>query len=216
MDGVHDMGGMHGFGPVDAAATDSGHEGWESRLQALAFLSGGITRAGIEAIDPAKYLNSTYHERWVICAERRLVDKGKATTDQLDRWREIFESDAAAQPPRTEDPANVATVQAMLDKSFTLPAAEAPQFAVGERVRVNRMRPEPHHRCPRYLRGVVGEVEKVPAQDFLPGTPFSANLVEPVYTVRFNSVDLWGDRTGQGEPPYDLFIDLWQTYLEPA
>jgi len=104
----------------------------------------------------------------------------------------------------------------MLDKSFTLPAAEAPQFAVGERVRVNRMRPEPHHRCPRYLRGVVGEVEKVPAQDFLPGTPFSANLVEPVYTVRFNSVDLWGDRTGQGEPPYDLFIDLWQTYLEPA
>ena len=71
MDGIHDMGGMHGFGPVDSSATHSGHEGWETRLQAAAFLARAITRGDIEAIEPATYLDSTYHERWVIAAEHR-------------------------------------------------------------------------------------------------------------------------------------------------
>ncbi|MCP5025024.1 MAG: nitrile hydratase subunit beta [Actinomycetia bacterium] len=215
MDGVHDMGGMHGFGAVDTAAADSGHEGWESRLQAVAFMAGAITRAGIEEIEPVAYLDSTYHERWIVCAEGRAVGKGMTDEATLERWREVFAADATAQPPRREDPANVAAVQAMLDKSFSLAPAESPRFAVGDRVRVKRMRPEPHHRSPRYIRGAVGVVEKVAAQDYLPGTRYSENLTEPVYTVRFNSVDLWGDRTEQGEPPYDLFIDQWETYLEP-
>ena len=77
MDGVHDMGGMHGFGPVDPSTTESGHEGWESRLQAVAFMAGAITRAGIEAIEPAKYLDSTYHERWLIAAEKRARRQGQ-------------------------------------------------------------------------------------------------------------------------------------------
>ena len=38
--------------------------------------------------------------------------------------------------------------------------------------------------------------------------------VEPVYTVRFSSVDLFGDQTDAGEPPYVLLIDLWEPYLE--
>ncbi|MCP3910922.1 MAG: nitrile hydratase subunit beta [Actinomycetia bacterium] len=215
MDGIHDMGGMHGFGAVDAAATESGYEGWESRLQAVAFIAGAITRGGIEQIEPIRYLDSTYHERWILCAEDRAVGKGMTDSATLERWREVFTADRQAQPPRTENADNVARVQAMIDKSFSLPPAESPTFAVGDRVRVKRMRPEPHHRCPRYLRGVVGVVEKVAARDYLPGTRFSQNLTEPVYTVRFGSVDLWGDRTEQGEPPYDLFIDQWQSYLEP-
>ena len=217
MDGIHDMGGMHGFGPVEVSAIEplpDGWEGWENRLQAVALLSGTITRPGIEAIEPATYLESTYHERWIIAAENRAVDKGKVDPDALARWRDVFATDAEAEPPRTEDPDRVARLQAMLDRSFTLPRAEGPRFAAGDRVAVKRMRPERHHRCPRYLRGAVGEVDRVPGQEPLPGTPFSAGLTEPVYTVRFHSVDLWGDRTDEGEPPYDLFIDLWESYLE--
>ncbi len=210
------MGGMHGFGPVDPSASESGHEGWESRLQATAFMAGAITRATIEAIEPAKYLNSTYHERWIMAAEKRVVAKGKVDAEALTRWQAVFESDADALPPRTEDPDGVARAQATIDKSVFLPPARNPRFAVGDRVRVKRMRPERHHRSPRYIRGVVGDVEKVACQDYLPGIPSSAGLDEPVYTIRFNSVDLWGDRTDHGEPPYYLFIDQWESYLEAA
>jgi hypothetical protein len=37
-----------------------------------------------------------------------------------------------------------------------------------------------------------------------------------VYTVRFSSVDLFGERSGDGEPSYVLLIDLWERYLEAA
>lgn len=214
MDGIHDMGAMSGFGPVDATATHSGDGDWTHRLQAVALLSGGVTRPGMEEIDPHTYLGSTYHERWLICSEKRLLEKGKVDEEALVRWQEIFAADADARPPRTENPANVAGVQATLDRTFSLPPAENPRFGVGDKVRVRRLRTESHHRCPRYLRGALGEVEKVPAQDYLPGTRWSQNVVETVYTVRFSSIDLWGDRSDDGEPPYDLFIDLWQSYLE--
>ena len=91
-----------------------------------------------------------------------------------------------------------------------------PQFGVGDRVRVRRMRPEPHNRCPRFVRGAIGEVERVPGSDPLPDVSNSSDMVEPVYTVRVDSVDLWGDQTDAGEPPFDLLIDLWQSYLEVA
>ena len=46
--------------------------------------------------------------------------------------------------------------------------------------------------------------------------PETADDLECVYTVRFSSVDLFGDRSGDGEPPYVLLIDLWERYLEAA
>ena len=36
---------------------------------------------------------------------------------------------------------------------------------------------------------------------------------EVEYTVAFSSADLWED---EGEPPFSLFIDLYEHYLEPA
>jgi nitrile hydratase len=75
------------------------------------------------------------------------------------------------------------------------------------------MRPEAHHRCPRYLRGALGEVERVLGADPVPDAD-DEDDVEPVYTVRFSSMDLFGDQTEAGEPPYVLLIDLWERYLE--
>ena len=89
---------------------------------------------------------------------------------------------------------------------------------MGARVRVKRMRPEPHHRCPRYLRGVVGEVEKLACSGLSARHAASpTDLTEPVYTVRFNSVDLWGDRTDQGELTLrPVHRSVAESYLEAA
>jgi nitrile hydratase beta subunit len=216
VDGIHDMGGMAGFGSVDVAAVESGHDGWEARAQVVALVSGGMSRFGIEQIPPDKYLNSTYAERWLICAETKLVGKGQVDAAGLARWKARFESNQDLLPPRTEDAEGLAQLQELVLTTPLMQQVHNPQFEVGDRVRVRRMRPEPHNRCPRFVRGAIGEVERVPGSDPLPDVPNSSDKVEPVYTVRFESVDLWGDQTDAGEPPFDLLIDLWQSYLEAA
>jgi nitrile hydratase len=98
-------------------------------------------------------------------------------------------------------------VLAALDDVPTLPAAVNPRFAVGDRVRVQRMRPPGHNRSPRYLRGVEGVVQRVQCNDVRPGAG-----AEPVYLVSFDAVDVWGDDADKGA----VYADMWEGYLEPA
>ncbi len=205
------MGGMAGFGPIDVDAVESGHEGWEARNQVVALLSGGMSRAGIEEIPPAEYLDAAYAERWLICAERRLVDKGVLAAADLATWVERFETAPDTEMPRAENPEALGDLERMVMTTTPMPEPPSPHFALGDRVRVKRMHPEQHNRCPRYVRGAIGEVQRIPGADHRPGAPRTPEMFEPVYTVRFDSVDLWGP---QDEPGFDLFIDLWQSYLE--
>ena len=69
---VHDMGGMHGFGPVEAEPNEPVfHADWEKRVlamqRAMGFtglwtIDGG--RASLENLPPVTYLASSYYERW--------------------------------------------------------------------------------------------------------------------------------------------------------
>jgi hypothetical protein len=77
------------------------------------------------------------------------------------------------------------------------------------------MHPDGHTRCPRYVRGAVGVVERVQGTDHLPdlatyGLPTEP---EPVYAVAFDSEELWGERD---EPRWQVLVDLYDDYLEPA
>jgi len=199
---------MAGFGSV---VTEDGelthHEPWELRAQFVGLVSGTVSRPWIEGLEPATYLASSYYVRWLRAAERGAVGTGRLEQADLDRWRGVFEADPEERPPTRQDPA-VTEVIRNLGPHTHQPATGA-AWSVGARVRVRRMRPEAHHRCPRYLRGVVGEVEKVLGADPAPG---AENELEPCYTVRFSSVDLFGER--DDEPPYTLLIDLWERYLE--
>jgi nitrile hydratase subunit beta len=205
------MGGMHGFGPV--VTTDghlTHHDPWEVRAQVVALLSGSGQRAYIEALDPAVYLESSYYVRWFRTSETTLLEQGVVDADELEEWRARFAADPAARPPVVNDPAVAESLRHMVPHRHGPVAGAA--FDVGDRVRVRRMRPEHHHRCPRYLRGAVGVVEKVLGNDNVPGLPPEEQTAETCYTVRFASVDLFGERAD--EPPYVLLIDLWQRYLE--
>ncbi|MDX1402280.1 MAG: nitrile hydratase subunit beta, partial [Kiloniellales bacterium] len=73
MDGVHDMGGMHGFGPVPYEKNQKTfHEDWEKRAWGLcqgatypdwANLDAG--RHDLEVMPPHLYLSYSYFERWI-------------------------------------------------------------------------------------------------------------------------------------------------------
>jgi nitrile hydratase len=204
---------MHGFGPVVTADGDATHhEAWELRAQVLTLLSAGGMRDALEHLDPATYLGSSYYQRWLRAGEIRLVERGAITTDELAAWHDRLADDPGAAPAPTSDPAMVELIRGMGPTTFeTAPSAT---FDVGDAVRVRRMRPERHHRCPRYVRGAPGVIERVIGLDRVPGAPSDQPVTEVFYTVGFDSIDLFG--ASADEPPFELFIDLCDRYLEQA
>ena len=92
MNGIHDLGGMHGLGPVVAEQNEPVfHEEWEGRafgLFASTFVFAGYTvdefRHAIEKIDPAHYLESSYYEHWMFAFEETLLKRGIVKREELD------------------------------------------------------------------------------------------------------------------------------------
>ena len=84
MSRMNDVGGMHGFGPVDTA--DDGvpfHSLWEARVMGInrLLLAAGIYkldefRDALERMGPQAYLNADYYERWLAALERLAAERG--------------------------------------------------------------------------------------------------------------------------------------------
>jgi nitrile hydratase subunit beta len=220
MDGVHDLGGMHGFGAVVVPGDDAVfHEPWEARVFALYVLIGARDlgggpsgRATREEMPPAEYLAASYYQRWLWSAERRLERSGRIRPGEVEATMERLR--AGEPEPRRQDPELAAGAVARARRARPpLPRATGARFAVGDRVRVRRMRPQRHTRCPRYVRGATGRIERVQGLDGLPeltayGEPAAP---QPVYAVAFDSRELWGD---DGRAPWTVLVDLWEPYLE--
>lgn len=210
MEGAHDLGGLDGFGPVvtpDGELTH--HEPWELRAQGTALFGvrGGM-RQWIERLDPAMYLASPYYVRWLRAAELAAVTRGFVSTGDLARWRRRFADDPDAQPPVVSDADGRARVDRVMTTVDRLRPAASPVFRAGDRVVVRRWHdPEHHHRCPRYVRGVVGVVETAWGEEPVPGVE---DAWAPTYTVSFASTDVWG----ADAEPFTVAVDLCEHYLE--
>ena len=212
------MGGMHGFGAVVTPGAEAvSHEDWELRLFAIATLVGiarlgsGSGRAIREEMEPAEYLRAGYYERWLWSTEQRLLRRGTIDTADVDSWVERLRSGEQA-PRRVEAEAAARAVAATSRTDPLTPAADT-VLAVGDAVRVRRMRPQGHTRCPRYVRGVVGVVEAIRGLDAFPDIGPYAGPDEPVYSVAFDSKDLFGPSP---EGRWTVVVDLFESYLEPA
>src|SRR4030095_693052 len=91
MDGVHDLGGMQGFGPVEREENEPVfHAEWEAAGLAMMGAAGarGLFnidefRHGIERMAPAHYLRATYYEKWLDGVTRVLVEKGVVGAEGL-------------------------------------------------------------------------------------------------------------------------------------
>lgn len=83
MNGIHDLGGMHGHGPVLTEADEPYfHHEWERRIFALfiaAFGGGHFNvdefRHAMERMEPAHYLLASYYEHWLHAIETLLTEK---------------------------------------------------------------------------------------------------------------------------------------------
>jgi nitrile hydratase len=92
MNGIHDLGGMHGHGPVRPDPDDLAfHHAWERRVFGLffaCFAAGQFNvdrfRHAIEVMDPAEYLQTSYYEHWLHAVETILAQNGVVSPEELD------------------------------------------------------------------------------------------------------------------------------------
>lgn len=216
MNGVHDMGGMHGMGPVAPEADEPVfHHPWEGRVHAMNLASptrGNIDagRHRIELLPAAEYLRMSYYEKWLTRVEQLLVAGGFITSEELATGR----ADPAAPKSTPVRPAD--TVQAALTAPYSYARdAGPPAFAVGDRVRARNLHPKGHTRLPRYVRGHVGVIERDHGAHVFPDSHAHGLGEDPrrLYTVRFEAPELWG----ADAPARDsVRLDLWEPYLERA
>jgi nitrile hydratase subunit beta len=216
------MGGMHGFGPVVAHGGELVfHEPWEPRVFGLHIAAdfaglgarpGG--RATREEMPPAEYLAASYYERWLWSAERRLERSGTIAPGDVERMMERLR-DGEPMPAHADPELARRTVTGLLTGRPMDPPPADVRFAPGQRVRVKRMNPAGHTRCPRYARGAVGVVDAIRGADRLPDRATYGEKVgpEPVYSVAFDSTELWG---ASEDRAWTVRLDLFDSYLEQA
>lgn len=215
------MGGMHGFGPVLREENEPVfHAPWEGRVFALNVttpLPGGL-RPVIEAMPPADYLNTTYYEKWLHAKVVGLIAAGYFTEDELSARVDVFRDSPGVEPERVENPGLVAEQRERLAGLF--PPARNPEgaaaFQPGDAIRARNINPVGHTRLPRYIRGHVGTVKRIYGWHEIqdqdpPGVKIEG--IEPVYSVRFEGTELWGE---QAEANSSVYIDMWESYLESA
>ncbi|MFO1037534.1 MAG: nitrile hydratase subunit beta [Geminicoccaceae bacterium] len=218
MDGVHDLGGRQGFGPVDVAEPEVPyHHPWEGRMMAMARI---MTRAPDwnidwfrhvrELIGPVDYLSRNYFDQWMQTYSAMLVNSGWATVEEVAAGRSL----GAA--PTVPPPMTVEGVAAFKRKSasFTGPGP-GPAFAVGDTVRTKALAGPGHTRLPGYARARVGRIASYEGDHVLPDVcaVTGERRYRPLYTVAFAAADLWPEAAGSRD---EVMINLWEDYLEPT
>jgi nitrile hydratase len=220
MNGIHDMGGMHGMGPIGHEENEPVfHENWEGRVYAINRAIGAwkkwnidAGRHGIEQLPPADYLRMSYYEKWLVRNMGLLVKHGLVTQEEIDTGKPAPDSQKLIPPLAAADVAAGASRRG----SYSRPDADArARFEVGDRVRARKINPSGHTRLPRYARGREGVIERNHGIFVFPDTSahFQGEHPQHLYSVRFRAQELWGD----GASPRDsVYLDLWDSYLEHA
>lgn len=219
MDGIHDMGGLQGFGRIDDEPETMGfHAEWHGRMFALSRVvrytlpfGGDHVRQAMERMEPGQYLAASYYEKWLEGNIACLKAVGVVTEEEL------------AGGPLQPLPAKLGTPKAMtadLAPGFIFggmtanrtPPASPPRFAVADVVTTIPYGIPSHTRLPRYARDKRGVIEAfygafVLADANAAGAPRN----EWCYRIAFAARDLWGDEAADGD---SVTLDVWESYLE--
>lgn len=219
MNGVHDMGGMHGMGPVQNEKNEPVfHAAWEGRAFALLSAVGAWGtwtldefRHQIEKIPPAEYLRMRYYEKWAV-AIGELAAKGGLLT-RLELQTGTPQRDAPKQSPvfNSKDVGALGIGPSPASRNVPVPG----RFLAGQLVRAKNIHPVGHTRLPRYARGKSGIVDRDHGIFVFPDTNAHGQGEHPqhLYSVRFAARELWGLQVSEKD---SVYIDLWDDYLEPA
>jgi nitrile hydratase subunit beta len=221
MDGIADMGGTDGWGAASVPTLDEPPftEPWEGRAFALTLLSMGrisgqnldAFRHALERLDKEAYLDDGYYGRWLNAAELMLTESAIIAPGAVDARVRRNQGEDVDEPgaPEPNKPDYSATGPGSL-REIPDPA----RFSVGDHVRTRSEASAGPTKLPAYARGHVGTVTQIQPGHLLPDTHavFQGENPQHVYTVAFDSHELWG----ADADTFTLTIELFDSYLEPA
>ena len=214
MNGVHDMGGLHGFGRVEPEPNEPPfHAAWEGRVLAMQRAMRhtrawniDMSRDAQERLPARVYLSVSYYHRWALGLEGNALEKGLVDADEI----------AAGHALRPGKPVGRMTKDdvegAFTRGSFGRPTGTKPRFAPGDRVRTRNMNPPSHTRLPRYARGRAGVVEAIRGCHVFPDSVTTGRGENPqwLYTVVFDGRELWGENA---DATLKVSIEAFEPYL---
>jgi len=239
MDSVHDIGGTDNVGSIDTSPENSKSFDLDTKWEELVFpllpalygqkvFNFNTNRYTIEdAMDPVYYLEAPYYEHWLAGIEAMLAEQGIITKEEY--------QDRIDKVKQTEDPDDLMTeynneeiTEAAIDviengtserwRQETDPDDTA--FEIGDEVRVKNIHPTGHTRCPEYIRNVEGVIDEIMGTQTLPDKRAHVDgfgeytTPEPVYHVKFNNEDIWGEDYEHFEGNETTYISLYESYLE--
>ena len=217
MNGVHDMGGMDGFGPVVREPNEPVfHAEWEGRVYAIASIVAGLSlinadefRHAIERIAPERYLASSYYERWLAAVETLLVERGVVTREEI-----LAKQDGAIDPALIANPVATQGPAPVKDQRGSRPPRA--RYAKGARVRARNLNPSGHTRLPRYARGKAGVIARDLGRVRLPRHQ-RASRRDQAATLLFGRVRRARvvGQISESDSRERVYLDLWEDYLEP-
>ena len=224
MDGIHDVGGMDGFGdlPPDEPDDNSPFKyDWEGVVEAMFFT--GLARGAfnldqlrdeLEQHDPVYYLDTRYYERWQTALETLFIRAGVVDPEELRTRAEAFATGDAEVPDVVDPAVKTEIMDGVSDQYESERDPVEPAFAVGDRVRARNDHPSGHTRAPRYVRGVEGDIVAHRGTHGFPDAGARGeDRAEPLYNVRFDAADLWGAEHTDADA---VHIELWEPYLRPV
>ena len=219
MDGIHDMGGMDGFGPIPIKNKEPVfHATWEARVWAMNTALGAwgewnidAGRYTLEQLDPALYLSSSYYQRWLYRTENLLVDHGLVSREEIETPPANRNTKISREPLSLDD---ILTRQRNT-RSARLNDEVAPRYHMGDQVRARNIHPKGHTRIPRYVRGRLGVIDRDHGVFIFPDTNavFAGKRPQHLYSVCFTAREIWGTKAVVTDKVY---VDMWDEYLEPS
>jgi nitrile hydratase beta subunit len=226
MNGVHDLGGTDGLGPVQVEQDEPvWHADWEKAVFAMlptnaakGFFGIDEFRHGIEQMPAAEYLLSPYYEHWAHAVEHYGVAKGELDEAEIDKRMQYYLENPDAPLPERDDPDLMAFVDGVVKAGAPAarPSDKVAKFAVGDTVTVVDDSPYGHTRKARYIRGKTGVIELAHGTFIYPDSAGNGgpDAPEHVYTVKFTNTELWGAEAA--EPNGVVYFDVWEPYIVPA
>jgi nitrile hydratase len=222
MNGAHDLGGMHGFGPINPEPENEEpvfHSDWEKRVFGLTLAAGflgkwniDMSRHARERQHPVDYLRHTYYENWLAGLEKLLVEAELVDPDELKIGKAVGPADESIQQRvfKAEEVVEVIAKGSPVAMTNSAP----PRYKSGDSVRAVNCHPMGHSREPRYVRGRVGVIHECYGTYVFPDRSAEGSKEgQHLYNVRFTAEALWGESASGRNAVY---VDLWEDYLEAA
>ena len=219
MDGIHDLGGKQGYGPIEIDDDESAfHHDWEGREWGIAQCARtpGITidwwRHCRELIMPQDYLDRPYFDSWAQTDFSTYIEASWISME------EVIAGKASPNQSRSfSDPPEPMSLQQVLQEDrnhafrFDAKIESEPAFSVGQRVLTSSHGYVGHTRLPQYARGRYGIVHAYHGAHVFPDLSAQGQEIhQHLYSVSFTATELWPEAQNSRDKVY---LDLWESYL---